>query len=101
MKKTTLLLLIDLGAMRVYVEFFLTTEVAFVATGTNFLDALGGAPLAGAVDGPIHLSQPACLPQVVGEQIYDGDTQAVWLLGGPASISPAGPSNNELQHCSS
>lgn len=81
--------------------FFPTTEVAFVATGTNFPDALAGAPLAGAVGGPIYLSQPTCLPQIVGEQIYDGDTQGIWLLGGPASISPAGPHDNELQYCSS
>jgi len=81
-------------------EFFPTTEVAFVATGTNFPDALAGAPLAGAVGGPIYLSQPTCLPQIVGEQIYDGDTQAIWLLGGPASISPI-DSDNNVSYCSS
>jgi putative cell wall-binding protein len=69
--------------------FFPTTETAFLATGANFPDALAGAPLAGAVQGPIYLSQPGCIPQIVISQIRDGDTQGLWLLGGPASISPA------------
>jgi len=69
--------------------FFPTAETAFLATGANFPDALAGAPLAGAVGGPIYLSQPSCIPQIVAAQIIEGDTQGVWLLGGPASLTPA------------
>lgn len=68
--------------------FFPSAETVFLATGANFPDALAGAPLAGAVAGPIYLSQPDCIPQIVVNQIIDGDTQGIWLLGGPASISP-------------
>ncbi|MEO6533297.1 MAG: cell wall-binding repeat-containing protein [Pseudolysinimonas sp.] len=69
--------------------FFPTAETVFLATGANFPDALAGAPLAGAVGGPIYLSQPTCIPQIVASQISEGDTQGIWLLGGPASITPA------------
>jgi len=69
--------------------FFPTAETAFLATGANFPDALAGAPLAGAFGGPIYLSQPSCIPQIVADQIIVGDTQEVWLLGGPASLTPA------------
>jgi putative cell wall-binding protein len=78
--------------------FFPTTETAFLATGANFPDALAGAPLAGAVGGPIYLSQPDCIPQIVAQPLSAGDTQGIWLLGGPASISP---DVENLQVCAS
>ncbi|MEO6116450.1 MAG: cell wall-binding repeat-containing protein, partial [Pseudolysinimonas sp.] len=68
--------------------FFPQAETVFLATGANFPDALAGAPLAGVYGGPIYLSQPGCIPQVVSNQITAGGTQAIWLLGGPGSISP-------------
>ncbi|MEO6117242.1 MAG: cell wall-binding repeat-containing protein, partial [Pseudolysinimonas sp.] len=78
--------------------FFPTAETVFLATGANFPDALAGAPLAGAVGGPIYLSQPSCIPQIVAAQVNEGDTQGLWLLGGPASLTPA---VEDLTLCSS
>ncbi|WP_344202592.1 cell wall-binding repeat-containing protein [Pseudolysinimonas kribbensis] len=77
------------AAAAIGAEFFPDPETVFLATGANFPDALAGAPLAGAVGGPIYLSQPDCLSDVDAGQIVNSDTQLIWLLGGPASLSPA------------
>jgi len=70
-------------------EFFPQADIVFAATGANFPDALAGAPLAGLYQAPIYLTQPNCLSRVVAEQMLEGGTQVIWLLGGPASLSPA------------
>jgi putative cell wall-binding protein len=69
-------------------EFFGSAEHTFVANGYNFPDALTGGPLAAAYGGPLYLSPPQCLPPTVLYDILDLDARAVWLLGGPASLSP-------------
>jgi len=70
-------------------DYFPQSEIVFAATGANFPDALAGAPLAGLYQSPIYLTQPGCLSQVVAQRMFEGDTQGIWLLGGPASLSPA------------
>lgn len=70
-------------------EFFFDADVTFVATGFTFPDALTGGPLAGAYGAPLFLSRPECLPPAVAYDILDLDAHTVWLLGGPASLSPA------------
>jgi putative cell wall-binding protein len=70
-------------------EFFGSAEFTFVATGYKFPDALTGGPLAAAYGGPLYLSRPECLPAGVAFDVLDLDAQAIILLGGPASLSPA------------
>ena len=79
-------------------DFFPQAETVFAATGANFPDALAGAPLAGVYGAPIYLTQPDCLSQVVAEHMLEDDTQGIWLLGGPASLSPA---VEDLEVCAS
>ena len=77
-------------------EFFSHADIAFVSTGYKFPDALTGGPLAAASGAPLYLSEPGCMPPAVAFDILDLDAQAVWLLGGPGSLSAA---VEELQLC--
>lgn len=61
---------------------------AVLARADDFADALTGAPLAAAVDGPLLLTGRDGLPDVtaaeLGRVLHDGAT--VHLLGGPAAL---------------
>lgn len=60
-----------------------------IATGRNWPDALGGSALAGALEGPILLTEPSALPAVVLDEIRRlGATHAV-ILGGTSAVSSA------------
>jgi putative cell wall-binding protein len=62
------------------------TGTVLLATGRNWPDALGGAALAGAVDGPILLSEATGLPDSVKAEIARlGATHAI-ILGGPSAL---------------
>ncbi|MDO9107785.1 MAG: cell wall-binding repeat-containing protein [Coriobacteriia bacterium] len=60
-----------------------------LATGENWPDALGGAALAGAVDGPVLLTLPDTLPEVIRAEIDRLDVSKVYLLGGGSSVATA------------
>ncbi len=64
-------------------------DAVVIATGTNWPDALGGAALAGQVNGPILLTDPKTLPSAVqGEIVRLGATTA-YILGSEAAVSKA------------
>lgn len=60
-----------------------------LATGRNWPDALGGAALAGAVGGPVLLTEPDSLPDAVRAEIERLDVPEVCILGGGSSVSTA------------
>ena len=60
-----------------------------IATGGNWPDALGGSALAGALDGPILLTDPAALPACVLTEIRRLGAQKAIILGGTAAVSTA------------
>jgi putative cell wall-binding protein len=64
-------------------------NTVIVANGMAWADALGGSALAGAVDGPILLSQRDTVPWPVRAELRRLDPSRVYLLGGTASLSPA------------
>jgi len=64
-----------------------TSEYVVLATGTNFADALAGAPLAYALNAPILLTAPTSLPAVTAEEIQRLDADKVIILGGIGAIS--------------
>lgn len=64
-------------------------DVVIIATGSDWPDALGGATLAAAVDGPILLTKKSELPAVVlAEVVRLGATHAI-ILGGKSVVGPA------------
>lgn len=58
-----------------------------VANGRKFPDALAGAALAGAVDGPLLLTERDTLPTATSNGIRDLLPTTVYILGGPDSVS--------------
>lgn len=60
-----------------------------IATGANWPDALGGAALAGVVDGPLLLAQPTALPASVRTEIVRLGATKAYVLGGTGAVSPA------------
>ena len=78
-----------LTAAEVSAQFIGSSDHALVATGEGFVDALAGAPLAGALGAPLLLARPGCMPAVTMERIADSGASSIRLLGGPSTLSPA------------
>lgn len=60
-----------------------------IATGTNWPDALGGSALAGAVGGPILLTDPNGLTPIVADEIERLGATDAYILGGYEAVSMA------------
>src|SRR3712207_8234435 len=55
--------------------------IFFVATGTNFPDALGGGPVAGGLPGPLLLVSSSSVPSEIAAELTRLDPSSVILLG--------------------
>ena len=64
-------------------------EVAFVATGEDFPDALTGGPAAAKLGGPILLTQKAKLPSVTAGELRRLKPKHIVVLGGTGVVSAA------------
>lgn len=62
-------------------------DVAYVASGLVFPDALSGAPVSGLRGGPMLLTRPDALPDAIATELRRVQPKSVVVLGGPASIS--------------
>lgn len=67
---------------------FDVADHVFLATGVGFPDALAGSSVAGALDAPIYLVQPNCVPVAVIEELLRLQPKYIWLLGGPPALGP-------------
>jgi putative cell wall-binding protein len=65
------------------------SDLAVVATGTNFPDGLAGGPVAALLPGPLLLVAPTSLPSSVAGELRRLDPDKVFVLGGTASVSDA------------
>ena len=63
------------------------SEHVLVATARSFPDALGGSALAGALDAPILLTEPASLSSAVSTEIARLGATKVIVLGGTGAVS--------------
>ena len=61
-------------------------DTVVIATAMNWPDALGGAALAGAIDGPILLTMPTTLPAEVSAEITRLGANHAYILGGPSAV---------------
>lgn len=61
--------------------------VAYVATGTNFPDALAAGPVAAAAGAPILLASPTSLPSATASELGRLRPAVVILLGGTSALS--------------
>lgn len=74
-------------AVKVSEEGWESAENVVLARGNQYADALAGAPLAYAVDGPILLTSSASLSPVTRAEIQRLGASKVYILGGPGAIS--------------
>ncbi|MGX5681820.1 cell wall-binding repeat-containing protein [Schumannella luteola] len=63
--------------------------VAYVASGLNFPDALGAAPAATLLGGPLLLTDPSTLPSSVAGELRRLAPQRIVVVGGTPSVSNA------------
>ncbi|GGM46374.1 cell wall-binding repeat-containing protein [Microbacterium saperdae] len=63
--------------------------VVYVASGQNFADALAGAGAAGALGGPVLLTDPSSISNATLAEISRLDPIRVVVLGGPSVVTPA------------
>lgn len=59
----------------------------FVATGIGFADALAAGPAAAVLGGPVLLTAPDSLPQVIADEIARLGPDRIVVVGGPAAVS--------------
>lgn len=64
-------------------------ETVFVATGTEFADALTGSALAGHLEAPILLVKPDAVPKATATELDRLNPSSVVVLGGTGSVSEA------------
>lgn len=76
-------------AVEVSQHGFSRSEQVIIATARAFPDALGGSALAGALDAPILLTEPATLPAIVRDEIVRLQASHVIVLGGTGAVSAA------------
>jgi putative cell wall-binding protein len=64
-------------------------DVVYVATGTNFPDALSAAPAASLQGAPLLLVDTNVIPQSVRDELTRLGPDKIIIAGGPASVSDA------------
>ena len=62
-------------------------QVAYVATGTSYADALSGSAAAGTQDAPVLLTNPTQLPSVTAQELARLHPGGIVVLGGPNAVS--------------
>jgi len=64
-----------------------SVPVVFVASGTNFPDALSAGPAAANLGGPLLLTSPSALPSEVTAEINRLNPDKIVVVGGTGSVS--------------
>jgi secreted trypsin-like serine protease len=66
-----------------------SVPVVFIASGTNFPDALSAGPVAAALGGPLLLTNPLALPAEVTAEINRLNPDKIYVVGGTGAVSAA------------
>ena len=70
-------------------SFPVGVNVAYIASGTTFPDALSGAPVAGKTAGPVLLSRKDSIDKPITDELTRLQPKKIVILGGPGSVSDA------------
>lgn len=70
-------------------SFPVGVNVAYIASGTTFPDALSGAPVAGKTAGPVLLSRKDSIDKPITDELARLQPKKIVILGGPGSVSDA------------
>jgi|GEM_PF-6922710 len=76
-----------LTAVEISQQFAADVPVAYLATGTNFPDALSAASAAARQGGPLLLTPPTALPQEVRDELQRLNPTLVVIVGGTGVVS--------------
>ncbi len=68
-------------------SFPVGVNVAYIASGTTFPDALSGAPVAGKTAGPVLLSRKESIDKPITDELTRLQPKKIVILGGPGSVS--------------
>ncbi|TFD74055.1 hypothetical protein E3T54_14730 [Cryobacterium sp. Sr8] len=68
-------------------NFPVGVDVAYVASGRTFPDALSGAPVAAAKGAPILLVEAGSIPASIATELKRLQPKSIIVLGGPGSVS--------------
>ena len=63
-----------------------TVDAIYIATGSNFADALGAAPAAAFTGRPILLSRPSAVPSITAQTIRSLETSRAYIAGGEGAL---------------
>jgi putative cell wall-binding protein len=74
-------------AVKVSTATFAQSDIAYLAVGTNYPDALAGGPVAGMQSAPILLVERDTVPTIVRDELQRLNVTRVVILGGTGSIS--------------
>ena len=77
----------ETAAAIAFTYFIPGVNTAFIATGSNFPDALAGAAVAGKVGGPILLVSPTAIPTATAQALGYLHPQRIVILGGTGAVS--------------
>lgn len=61
--------------------------VAYLASGSDYPDAIAGAAAAGFTDGPVLLTKPDVLSEEAAEKLEALEPERIIVLGGPAAVA--------------
>jgi len=67
--------------------FFGDSDLAIVASGTQFPDALAAGPLSVALEAPLVLTPPSCVNAALARSLARQGTDLALLVGGPGALS--------------
>lgn len=74
-------------AVAISSEFATGVPVVYLATGTNYPDALSAASAAAFQEGPLLLTTPSSLPTVIRNELVRLDPDLVVIVGGTGVVS--------------
>lgn len=74
-------------ALKISAQFPADVPRVFIATGTNFPDALGASGIAGAIGSPLLLVDPSYVPTGVADEIARLNPEEIVIVGGTNAVS--------------
>lgn len=69
-------------------EFPADVDCVFLASGTNFPDALSAAPAAATCNGPLLLVEPTALPTAIADELDRLNPARIFIAGGTGAVAP-------------
>ena len=71
----------------VNLESFATASTFFVASGDDYPDALGVAPIAAIERAPLYITPQTCMPRALAQHIVDAGATSMVIIGGTGVVS--------------